>query len=88
MQAEESGVIMSDFVRDLVRARVGIGVVRKRKKECRELALQVAKVGNNVNQIAKWVNKHKSAADVTRVILFLAQVVSEMKKISARVMGG
>ena len=35
-QADESGMVMSDFVRALVRARMGVGAIKENKKEYRE----------------------------------------------------
>jgi hypothetical protein len=87
-QAEESEMVLSDFVR----ARMLIAV-RNKKKEYREVATQLARLGNNVNQIARWVNSHKSAADrklvimLARLALLLAVVIDELRKIRARIKG-
>jgi len=86
-QAEESGMVMSDFVR----ARMCVGSEKeyrkKNKKEYREVAGQIARVGNNVSQLARWANAHKSAAEGARVIVLLAGVIDELRKISARIKG-
>jgi len=90
---------MSDFVR----VRMGVGAAKENKKEYREenkrkyreknkeeyreVAAQLAKLGNNVNQLAKWANTHKSEADAARVIVFFSAALTELKKISSRVMG-
>ena len=34
----------------------------------RERTRQVARIGNNLNQLARWANKHASAADAVTVI--------------------
>jgi hypothetical protein len=66
---------------------------RKKNKEYREVATQIAKVGNNINQIARWLNSHKSAADkklvimLARLALLLATVIDELRKIRARIKG-
>jgi hypothetical protein len=44
------------------------------------VAVQIAKVGNNLNQLAKWANTYKLAAGEARVIMFLADFLTEMKK--------
>jgi hypothetical protein len=99
-QAEESGMVLSDFVR----VRMGVGNVRENEKrilgkkqkkntgkenkeEYREIAAQIAKVGNNVNQIARWVNTFKSSADAVRVVRVLAGVVDKLERIRAMVRG-
>jgi hypothetical protein len=87
-QAEESGMVLSDFVRSRV-----LVAVRNKKKEYREVATQIARLGNNVNQIARWVNSHKSVADgklvimLARLALLLAVVIDELRKIRARIKG-
>jgi hypothetical protein len=87
-QAEESGMVLSDFVR----ARMLVPV-RNKKKEYREVATQLARMGNNLNQLARWVNSHKSATDkklvimLARLALLLATVIDELRKIRARIKG-
>jgi len=86
-QADESGMVMSDFVR----SRIGVGAVKenkkeyrkKNKKECWEVAAQIARVGDNVSQLAKWVNAYKSAADAARVIMLLSAALTKLEKIRA-----
>ena len=60
---------------------------RKKKKEYREVAIQIARVGNNLNQVAKWVNTYKSAADTADAIRLLADMWGDLKKIKAMVKG-
>jgi adenosyl cobinamide kinase/adenosyl cobinamide phosphate guanylyltransferase len=99
-EAEESGVVLSDFVRAWVRDRMGVEnkkEYRKKKprkkyrekntEEYREIAAQIAKVGNNVNQLARWANTFKSAADTARVVRVLAGVIDKMETIIAMVRG-
>jgi len=82
-QADESGMVLSDFVRVRLRVRA----VEKKKKEYREVAIQIARVGNNLNQVAKWVNTYKSAADTADAIRLLADMWGDLKKIKAMVKG-
>ena len=102
-QSEESGMVMSGFVRAWVRAQMGVGAVKENKKEAwgknkkkyreknkeeyREIAAQIAKVGNNVNQLARWANTFKSAADAVQVVRGLAGVVDKLERIRAMVRG-
>ena len=91
-QAEESGMVMSDFVRARM-CVVSEKEYRKKNKEYREMATQIARLGNNVNQIARWANSHKSTADgqlvimLARLNMLLAAVIDELRKIRARIKG-
>ena len=85
-QADELGLSVSDFVR--VRILVGVKenkkeYRKKNKKECWEVAAQIARVGNNLNQVAKWVNTYKSEADAARVIVFFSAALTKLEEIRA-----
>ena len=43
-----------------------------------EFVRQVARIGNNLNQIARWANTYKSAAEATQVIASLARIESAL----------
>ena len=43
-----------------------------------ELIRQVARIGNNLNQIARWANTYKDAAEATQVISSLARIESAL----------
>jgi len=60
---------------------------KKNKEEYREIAAQIAKVGNNVNQLARWANTFKSAADAVRVVRVLAGVMDKLEEIIEMVRG-
>ena len=55
-----------------------VGLVRSR----REFNLQVARIGNNLNQIARWANTYKGAAEATQVIASLARIESALLELS------
>ena len=48
----------------------------------REFILQVARIGNNLNQIARWANTYKGAAEATQVIASLARIESALLELS------
>ena len=48
----------------------------------RELIRQVARIGNNLNQIARWANTYKGAAEATQVIASLAKIESALLELS------
>ena len=50
----------------------------------REFILQVARIGNNLNQIARWANTYKGAAEATQVIASLARIESSLLELEGR----
>ncbi|WP_321401733.1 MobC family plasmid mobilization relaxosome protein [Maridesulfovibrio sp.] len=72
--AAESGMSMADFVR----VRLGQTRVRRSKIE-REKLLHLARIGNNLNQIARWANTHKSGADALLILAELTSIEQELK---------
>ena len=94
-KADESGVVMSDLVRAWVRAQMGVGAVKenkkgyrkKNKKEYWKVAEQIARVGNNINQLTRWANTQKSEVEGARMIKLFSAALAELKRISAMVMG-
>jgi hypothetical protein len=86
-QADESEMVMSDYVRFLMLSADKKEYRGKNKKEYREVAEQIARLGNNLNQLVKWENTRKSPAEAARVIVLLARLLYELKKIRARIMG-
>ena len=82
-QADESGMVMSDYIRFRMLSAAKKEYRKKNKKEYREVAAQIARVGDNVSQLAKWVNAYGSAADGARVIMLLSAALTELKKIRA-----
>lgn len=71
-KASSMGMNVSEFVRYSVR-QVRVTTPHDRNLE-KERSRQIAKIGNNLNQIAKWVNSFRSAADSV-------MVCGELKKI-------
>ncbi|TIH12452.1 plasmid mobilization relaxosome protein MobC [Marinifilum sp. JC120] len=63
---------------DLVRQKLGKQRVRKTKRE-REKLLHIARIGNNLNQIARWANTYKSNADSILILAELSAVEKELK---------
>ncbi|MBE9044532.1 MobC family plasmid mobilization relaxosome protein [Pleurocapsales cyanobacterium LEGE 10410] len=56
-----------------------VGKVRSQQ----EFILQVARIGNNLNQIARWANTYKGAAEATQVIASLARIESALLELSS-----
>ena len=65
-KARSAGMTLSDLVRRSV-GRARTWTVAHAEVE-RERTQQVARVGNNLNQIARWANTHKEAVEAVEVI--------------------
>ena len=52
------------------------------KRSRQELIQQVARIGNNLNQIARWANTYKGAAEATQVIASLTKIESALLELS------
>ena len=78
-QADRAGVSLSDFLRSAIDARQQTGIAGPGKRPARrtwtpadpELVRQLAWIGNNINQIAKWVNTNKSGIDAVELLAHL-----------------
>lgn len=44
-----------------------------------ELAAEIAKVGNNLNQIARWANTHKTAAEAVEIVAHLVAIEKQLE---------
>ena len=49
-----------------------------------DLIRQVARIGNNLNQIARWANTYKGAAEASQVIASLARIESSLLELESR----
>ena len=79
-KAAAAGVSSSALLRQAM-ARTGAWtpsaseVERARRREVeRARTRELVRIGNNLNQIARWANRHKSAADAGEVSLRLAAI--------------
>ena len=81
-KASAAGVPVWDLVRQAMgRTRTwtaaAAGVERERTR-------QVARLGSNLNQIARWANRHQSAADAVEMIAHLVAIERELRGLSSR----
>ena len=79
-KAAAAGVSSSALLREAM-TRTGVwtptsdDVERKRTREVeRERTHQIARLGNNLNQLSRWANRHKAAVDAVEVIVHLAAI--------------
>ncbi|MDD5296560.1 MAG: plasmid mobilization relaxosome protein MobC [Rhodocyclaceae bacterium] len=67
-------------VADLIRQRLAVATVDRapRRPPTRRadpaLLAGIARVGNNLNQLAKWANTHKGAGEAVQVLVALAKI--------------
>ena len=48
----------------------------------RERTRQIARIGNNLNQIARWANTHASAMDAIEMIANLVYIARTLDKVA------
>jgi len=71
----------SEFIRELI-MQSKVWTIKNKAIE-QEKIREIARVGNNLNQIARWCNIHKSAADSVEVIQHLLAIRSELEKLKS-----
>lgn len=76
-QALEVGMTVSDFIR----LRTLNSRLRKSSAH-RDKIRELARIGANINQIARWVNVNKKHAEVLEVILCLVELTAQMQKLA------
>jgi len=70
----------SELVREsLLRVQVWTATDKKAHKE---RTLQIAKIGANLNHIARWCNTHKATAEAVEVIAHLQAISQELENLS------
>ena len=92
LAAHREGLKTSQLARNLLNNYSSAGDSRTRslsgkvadKQSRREFNLQVARIGNNLNQIARWANTYKGAAEATQVIASLAKIESALLELKYR----
>ena len=78
-RADRAGLSVSDFVRAAVDAHQATGIASPGKRRTRrnytpadpELVRQLAWMGNNINQIARWVNTNKTGIEAVELLAHL-----------------
>ena len=79
-KARAAGLTLSDLVRRSV-GRTRTWTVAHAEVE-RERVQQVARVGNNLNQIARWANTHRGAIEAVEVIGHLVAIKRTLAALS------
>ena len=71
---------LSDLLRQAM-ARTGNWTAAAADAE-RERTRQVGRIGNNLNQLARWANRHASAVEAVEVIANLVAFERELRKVA------
>jgi hypothetical protein len=80
LKAHAAGFSISQLVRQAME-RVRITNVGDRSIQI-ERTRQIAKIGNNLNQIARWVNRYKTSADTVEVVTHLVAIEQALMALS------
>lgn len=75
-KAEAAGVTLSELLRQAMRrtrawTAAAADIERARVRE-------IARIGNNLNQLARWANTHKTAAEAVEVVTHLKAIEREL----------
>lgn len=78
-KADSAGVSMAELIKQAIRR------VKTFTIEDKNIALaknrELNRIGNNLNQIARWANTHKSSADTIEILSHLVAIEQEIKKL-------
>lgn len=77
IRAGEAGMTVSD----LVRFRLTGYRVRQTGAD-KDRLLELARIGSNVNQLARWANSRKSAAPALEVVLWLGRLIDAINHVA------
>lgn len=77
--AAAAGLTLSELVRRSL-DRVRTWTAGRADLE-RERNIQLARIGNNVNQLARWAHTHKGAADTVLIVARLSKVAEQLRAI-------
>ncbi len=72
-KASEAKLTVSDLLR-----KYTLDFTLRKTTENREKIRHLARIGSNINQIARWVNKYKLRAQAIEVILWLNRLQNEV----------
>ena len=80
-KAKAAGVPLSALIRRAM-ARTRTWTVPAAEVE-RERTRQVSRIGNNLNQIARWANTHKGAAEAVEIVARLVAIERALRALAS-----
>ncbi len=78
-KANSVSMKLSEFLRKSIKS-TQVWTARDKKIESEKIR-QLARIGNNLNQISRWCNQNKSGADALEVSKNLMAIEHELKKV-------
>ena len=78
-KADLSGMTISSLIRQAI-SRTKTWTVAD-KSLVKEQTRQIARIGNNLNQIARWANTYKSTAEAVQIIQALRLIEQSLNKL-------
>lgn len=87
--ASEQKVTVADLVRKSVEEKLTLTHIRPRIAKAPThradpaLLAALGRLGSNLNQIGRWVNTHKSAADAVQVLSALVEIERQLKVLAS-----
>jgi hypothetical protein len=91
-RAEAAGLTVSDYIRRaLEQPETGVAPRRRPRPAPPadpQVVRQVARAGNNLNQIARWCNTYTDAADQVQLLAALQAIERELSSFSHRPIAG
>ncbi|WP_035800921.1 plasmid mobilization protein [Crocosphaera chwakensis] len=79
-KADLVGMTLSNLIRQAI-SRTKTWTVAD-KSLVKEQTRQIARIGNNLNQIAKWANTYKSTAEAVEIIQALRLIEQSLSRLS------
>ena len=73
------GMTMSDYIRQTC-----LGVRLRRTPEKKRRLRELARIGANINQLARWANTYKRAAEAVEVLTALADLERRIAEFASR----
>jgi len=80
--AKSTGVSVGEIVRRSCATTEAVtieGCEEEHREELKKMRVEIAKVGNNLNQLARWCNTHPAAAPSVDVLQVLQQIESNLR---------
>ncbi len=78
-KAKMAGVNLSTLIREAM-GRVRVWSAKDRNLE-QERSREIARIGNNLNQIARWVNRYRTAREAVELFPYLAAIERALKEL-------
>ena len=83
--ARNKGLTVSNLLRDLLglkKENIDPKPQRKSRRADPAVILSLARIGNNLNQLARWANTHKAKADHVQVLIMLTALERDIVEFS------